>query len=163
MSRMEDFEPKRQLEPKGYGPNAFGSITMSLTNCARGPPRTMKSPSLLFRWSLFATMITTWIDTLVEKHIPSHWLWLDIAPGVYKLWALCRDHPAAGFPAARDEAPLRLVSWLSFQLSQRCQVFIQAAMDMLCSPQSADLLVEGRKAFFFCSQAASDLEDTGSP
>ena len=51
-------------------PNAFGSITMSLTNCARGPPRTMKSPSLLFRWSLFATMITTWIDTLVEKDIP---------------------------------------------------------------------------------------------
>ncbi len=82
-----------------------------------------------------------------EVHSYSHWLWLNIEPGVYKLWALCRDHPAAAFPAARDEAPLRLVSWLSFRLSQRCQKFIQAAMDILCSPQSADLLAEGRKAF----------------
>ena len=46
-------------------------------------------------------------------------LWLDIGSGTYKLWALCRDHPGAAVPAARDEAPLRLVLWLSFRLSTR--------------------------------------------
>ena len=82
-----------------------------------------------------------------SEHSYSHWLWLDIEPGVYKLWALCRDHPAAALPVARDEAPLRLVSWLSFRLSKRCHEFIQAAMDGLCSPQALDLLALGRVAF----------------
>ena len=66
---------------------------------------------------------------------------------VYKLWALCRDYPAAGHPVARDEAPLPLVPWLSFRLTKRCHAFIQTAMDNLCSTQNADLLEEGRSAF----------------
>ena len=66
---------------------------------------------------------------------------------MYKLWALCKDHPAAALPVARDEAPLRLVSWLSFRLSHRCQEFIQTAMDGLCSTKVIDLLSMGRAAF----------------
>ena len=79
-----------------------------------------------------------------NEHSYSHWLWLDIDPGVYKLWALCRDHPTAAFPGARDEAPLRLVSWPSFRLSQKCHEFIQTAMDGLCSDKRADLLSLGQ-------------------
>ena len=82
-----------------------------------------------------------------SEHSYCHWLWLNIVPGVYKLWALCKDHPAAALPGARDEAPLRLVSWLSFRLSRRCQEFIQTAMDGLCSTQVIDLLSLGRVAF----------------
>ena len=48
---------------------------------------------------------------------------------------------------AQDEAPLRLVSWLSFRLTKRCHAFIQTAMDGLCSTQNSDLLEEGRGAF----------------
>ena len=66
---------------------------------------------------------------------------------VYKLWALCRDHPSAAFPGARDEAPLRLVSWLSFRLSQKCHEFIQTAMDELCSDRRVDLLSLGQSTF----------------
>ena len=68
-------------------------------------------------------------------------------PGMHKLWALCRDHPGAAVPAARDEAPLRLVSWLSFRLSIQCQRFIQAAMDTICSKHVKDLVVLGQHAF----------------
>ena len=82
-----------------------------------------------------------------SEHSYSHWLWLDIDPGVYKLWALCRDHPSAAFPRARDEAPLRLVSWLSFRLSQKCHEFIQTAMDELCSDRRVDLLSLGQSTF----------------
>ena len=82
-----------------------------------------------------------------REHSYSHWLWLDIDPGVYKLWALCRDYPSAAFPGARDEAPPRLVSWLSFRLSQKCHEFIQTAMDKLCSDKRVDLLSLGQDAF----------------
>ena len=82
-----------------------------------------------------------------SEHSYSHWLWLDIDPGVYELWALCRDHPSAAFPRARDEAPLRLVSWLSFRLSQKCHEFIQTAMDELCSDRRVDLLSLGQSTF----------------
>ena len=82
-----------------------------------------------------------------NEHSYSHWLWLDIDPGVYKLWALCGDHPTAAFPGARDEAPLHLVSWLSFRLSQKCHEFIQTAMDGLCSDKRADLLSLGQDSF----------------
>ena len=81
-----------------------------------------------------------------SEHSYGHWLWLDIDPGVCKLWALCRDHPSAAFPGG-DEAPLRLVSWLSFRLSQKCHEFIQTAMDELCSDRRVDLLSLGQSTF----------------
>ena len=84
-----------------------------------------------------------------SEHSYSHWLWLSIKPGVYKLWTLCKDHPGAAVPAARNEAPLRLVSWLSFRLSAQCQQFIiQEAMDAICSPRhDADFVAMGQQAF----------------
>ena len=103
--------------------------------------------------SPFQVVLVRNFDNNMDRHLGrdghsySHWLWLDIAPGVYKLWTLCRDYPAAGHPVARDEAPLRLVSWLSFRLTKRCHAFIQTAMDGLCSTQNSDLLEEGRGAF----------------
>ena len=69
-------------------------------------------------------------DNNMDRHFGKsycHWLWLDIDPGVYKLWTLCRDDAAAA--CAREEAPLRLVSWLSFRLFKKCHEFIQTAMD----------------------------------
>ena len=82
-----------------------------------------------------------------SEHSYSHWLWLDIAPGVYKLWALCKAHPGAALPVARDEASLRLVSWLSFRLSRKCSEFIQMAMEGLCATKVVDLLSLGCRAF----------------
>ena len=82
-----------------------------------------------------------------SEHSYSHWLWLDIAPGIHKLWALCRDHRGAAVPAARDEAPLRLVSWLSFRPSTQCQRFIQEAMDALSAKHMQNLVALGQHAF----------------
>ena len=122
-------------------PDVFEFIISIQTSCAPGHLKTVKSLVLVRNF-----------DNNMDRHLGRdghsycHWLWLDIAPGVYKLWTLCRDFPAAGHPVARDEAPLRLVSWLSFRLTKRCHAFIQTAMDSLCSTQNADLLAE---VFFF--------------
>ena len=67
--------------------------------------------------------------------------------GVYKLWALCKAHPGAALPEARNEASLRLVSWLSFRLSRKCSEFIQMAMEGLCATKVVDLLSLGCQAF----------------
>ena len=47
-------------------------------------------------------------------------------------YGLC-DHPAA----VRGRSSLRLVSWLSFQLTERCLGFIREAMRTLCSKTPA--------------------------
>ncbi len=63
--RLHSWQSSRLAKP-----NVFGFITMNRTSCAHGPLRTMKSPSLRSRWSLFATMITTWTGTLAEMDTP---------------------------------------------------------------------------------------------
>ena len=102
-------------------PSASGSITTGLTSCVCVPPLTVTWTLVPFVWPLSINMTTTWTDTSKETST------------------------LAGLPAARNEAPLRLVSWLSFRLSDRCHAFIQAAPDGLCFHQN--LLTMGRAAF----------------
>ena len=156
-------------EPRLAIEGTFGAMACPPALLARFSPRRAKcirlyhyEPDKLCCWapldhdvaaSHFRVVFVHNYDNNMDRHFGKnehsycHWLWLDIDPGVYKLWALCRDHPAAAFPGARDEAPLRLVSWLSFRLSRKCHEFIQTAMDGLCSARIVDLLSLGRAAF----------------
>ena len=47
----------------------------------------------------------------------------------FQLWHFLRDLPEAAAPKLRDITPLRLMSWLSYQLSQRTHLLIKEAMD----------------------------------
>ena len=156
-------------EPLVSGSGTLGALAVSPALMAKFPDSHARrvrifhfEPDKLCSWSPencdvaqspFQVVLVRNYDNNMDRHFGrdghsySHWLWLDIVPGVYKLWTLCKDFPAAGHPVARDEAPLPLVSWLSFRLTKRCHAFIQTAMDSLCSTQNADLLVEGRIAF----------------
>ena len=149
-------------EPLVVGSGTLGALAVSPALMAKFPERHARrvriyhfEPDKLCSWSPengdvaqspFQVVLVRNFDNNMDRHLGRdghsycHWLWLDIAPGVYKLWT-------AGHPVARDEAPLRLVSWLSFRLTKRCHAFIQTAMDSLCSTQNADLLEEGRGAF----------------
>ena len=140
-------------EPLVSGSGTLGALAVSPALMAKFPDGHARRVRTYVAQSPFQVVLVRNYDNNMDRrfgrdgHSYSHWLWLDIVPGVYKLWTLCKDFPAAGHPVARDEAPLRLVSWLSFRLTKRCHAFIQTAMDSLCSTQNADLLVEGRSAF----------------
>ena len=61
-------------------------------------------------------------------NILGHWLNLNIQVGYFQLWQLLRDLPAAADPKLRDITPLRLMSWLSYQLSPRTHLLIKECM-----------------------------------
>ena len=117
-------------EPLVVGSGTLGALAVSPALMAKFPARHARrvriyhfEPDKLCSWSPengevvqspFQVVLVRNFDNNMDRHLGrdghsySHWLWLDIAPGVYKLWTLCRDFPAAGHPVARDEAPLRL-------------------------------------------------------
>ena len=69
-------------------------------------------------------------DNNMDRHFGKralicHWLWLDIDPGVHKLWAITHLLQGHGMK------PPYALSWLSFRLSQKCHEFIQTVMDVL--------------------------------
>ena len=63
-----------------------------------------------------------------SEHSYGHWLNLNIQVGYYQLWQLLGDLPAAADPKLRDITPLRLMSWLSYQLSPRTHLLIKECM-----------------------------------
>ena len=48
--------------------------------------------------------------------------------GKFQLWRFLQELPAAAAPKLRDVTPLRLMSWLSYQLSQRTDLLIKECM-----------------------------------
>ncbi len=63
-----------------------------------------------------------------SEHAYGHWINLPIQVGYFQLWKFLLEHPAAADPKQRDVTPLRLMSWLSYQLSQRTHLLIQECM-----------------------------------
>ena len=54
-----------------------------------------------------------------SEHSYGHWLELPIQAGWFQLWHFLQSFPLAADPKLRDVTPLRLMSWLSCQLSER--------------------------------------------
>ena len=63
-----------------------------------------------------------------SDHCYSHWLGLDLPGAVLELSQLLFLVPEAAASAKRDATPLRLISWLSFQLDAEVEGLIEAAM-----------------------------------
>ena len=63
-----------------------------------------------------------------SEHEYGHWIDLPMQAGRFQLWHFLRDLPEAAAPKLRDVTPLRLVSWLSYQLSQRTHLLIKECM-----------------------------------
>ena len=53
---------------------------------------------------------------------------MNIQVGYFQLWRFLQDFPAAADPKQRDVTPLRLMSWLSYQLSPRTHLLIKECM-----------------------------------
>ena len=81
------------------------------------------------------------VCTMVENDIPElhdhfgkcehsygHWLELPMQEGWFSLWQFLQLFPAAADPKLRDVTPLRLMSWLSCQLSSRTHLLLQECM-----------------------------------
>ena len=63
-----------------------------------------------------------------SEHAYGHWINLNIQVGYFQLWRFLQDFPAAADPKQRDVTPLRLMSWLSYQLSPRTHLLIKECM-----------------------------------
>ena len=63
-----------------------------------------------------------------SEHAYGHWIDLPMQVGYFQLWRFLQDFPAAADPKQRDAIPLRLMSWLSYQLSQRTHLLIKECM-----------------------------------
>ena len=53
---------------------------------------------------------------------------MNIQVGYFQLWRFLQDFPAAADPKQRDVTPLRLLSWLSYQLSPCTHLLIKECM-----------------------------------
>ena len=63
-----------------------------------------------------------------SEHSYGHWLELPIQAGWFQLWHFLQSFPSAADPKLRDVTPLRLMSWLSCQLSERTELLIKECM-----------------------------------
>ena len=64
-----------------------------------------------------------------SEHSYGHWLELPLVEGEFHLWQVLQEFPEAADPKMRDVTPLRLMSWLSCQLSERIHLLIKEAMN----------------------------------
>ena len=82
-----------------------------------------------------------------SEHACGHWIDLPMQAGWFQLWRFLQELPAAADPKLRDVTPLRLMSWLSYQLSQRTSLLIQECMaefSQIKPAQSDKILQIGR-------------------
>ena len=63
-----------------------------------------------------------------SEHSYGHWLDLPMHEGCFSLWQFLQNFPEAADPKLRDVTPLRLMSWLSCQLSDRTHLLIKECM-----------------------------------
>ena len=63
-----------------------------------------------------------------SEHSYGHWIELPLQAGWFQLWRFLQEYPNAADPKLRDVTPLRLMSWLSCQLSERTQLLIKECM-----------------------------------
>ena len=63
-----------------------------------------------------------------SEHEYGHWIDLPMQAGKFQLWRFLQDLPDPAAPKLRDVTPLRLMSWLSYQLSQRTHLLIKECM-----------------------------------
>ena len=63
-----------------------------------------------------------------SEHSYGHWIELPLQAGWFQLWQFLQMFPAAAEPKLRDVTPLRLMSWLSCQLSERTNFLIKECM-----------------------------------
>ena len=63
-----------------------------------------------------------------SEHSYGHWLDIPMHEGWFSLWQFLQTFPEAADPKMRDVTPLRLMSWLSCQLSDRTHLLIQESM-----------------------------------
>ena len=63
-----------------------------------------------------------------SEHAYGHWIDLPTQAGWFQLWRFLQELPSAAEPKLRDVTPLRLMSWLSYQLSQRTSLLIKECM-----------------------------------
>ena len=63
-----------------------------------------------------------------SEHSYGHWIELPIQAGWFQLWRFLQLFPDAADPKLRDVTPLRLMSWLSCQLSERTKMLIKECM-----------------------------------
>ena len=85
------------------------------------------------RLSCLCTIVTNdWSDLHdhfgKSEHSYGHWIELPIQAGWFQLWQFLQIFPAAADPKLRDVTPLRLMSWLSCQLSERTNLLIKECM-----------------------------------
>ena len=97
-------------------------------------------------------------------HGYSHWLGLDLPGGILQLSQLLFLCPEAAASAKRDETPLRLISWLNYQLDPDIESFIEKAMLHLSTREhheSPALLQLGKQQVKLSDQVRSgtDLRD----
>ena len=88
---------------------------------------------LLQRLSCVCTLVTNeWPDLNdhfgKSEHAYGYWIDLNMQVGYFQLWRFLQDFPAAADPKQRDVTPLRLMSWLSYQPSQRTHLLIKECM-----------------------------------
>ena len=94
-------------------------------------------------------------------HGYSHWLGLDLPIGTYQLGQLLFLCPEAAAAAKRDETPLRLISWLNYQLDPQLVKFVEEAMLHLSTVGHQDdqaLVQLGVKHFQQSNPARSEAE-----
>ena len=97
-----------------------------------------------------------------SEHAYGHWLNLNIQVGYFQLWQLLRDLPAAADPKLRDVTPLRLMSWLSCQLSPRTHLLIKECMSQFAriEPVQSDKIFQiGRFHLAGVGQAWTTWDD----
>ena len=85
------------------------------------------------RLSCLCTIVTNdWSDLHdhfgKSEHSYGHWIELPMQAGWFHLWRFLQMFPAAADPKLRDVAPLRRMSWLSCQLSDRTHLLIKECL-----------------------------------
>ena len=94
-------------------------------------------------------------------HGYSHWLWLDLPGGILQLSQLLFLRPEAAASAKRDETPLRLISWLNYQLDSDIESFIEKAMHHLSTREHHDgpaLLQLGKQQVKLSDQVRTETD-----
>ena len=92
-------------------------------------------------------------------HGYSHWLGLELPVGILQLSQLLFLCPEAAASAKRDETPLRLISWLNYQLDSDIESFIEKAMHHLSTREHHDgsaLLQLGKQQVKLSDQVRTD-------
>ena len=77
------------------------------------------------------------------EHSYGHWIDLSLPHGRYPLWQLLRQYPDVALPQNRDIAPLRLVSWVSYEVPTHVQQVLHQLMRLFgeVAPVSSDEVI----------------------